>query len=130
VSDAAGRNQVIKVHVMMVGALPEAAYIHPRDAINAQSGKAAELTGPESNIVLVPLIGEIDGGTHKQSSPEMSSLASQVLARTQGPDSIDGTTVSDIRGEFDESETDLAWLIRSIRSLAASVLSQDEDSSL
>jgi hypothetical protein len=43
----------------------------------------------------------------------MSTLAAQVLSRTEGL-------------EWPYTDTDIAWIIESARSLAASVMSQDE----
>jgi len=121
----------------MVGAIPEAAYVKGADAVNARSNKAREKNTPPTNIVMVPLVGEIEGGTHKQSSPRMSSLASKILSHTQEADVIktgyalaDGDehiTIAEMR-ERPDIFKEFLWLIDSARSLAASVLSQDEES--
>ncbi len=109
-----------KLHVLMVGSIPFAAYADPRQAIAERDGKSKELTGPPTEIVMVPLVGssllaETLDAPKKETSSEMSSLAATFL-NDYPPD----TEVASIEKERVGSILALA------RRFAACVMAQDE----
>lgn len=105
---------MIKLHLLMTGSIPEAAYVDPAEAANAHDAKSREIGAAPSAVVTVPLVGNallgeaIEDGVHKQSSPKMSKLASEIMR------------LEDMKSDsYNE-------LLKNAKSLAASVLSQDE----